>query len=186
MKQIFIIAIAVCIIACNNAEKTTPGETKAASETKPASISNMSGYTPTYSASFEPGDAKNAEAILALWKAWDEGNLEPTKQLFADSVSFYFSDGSEMKGKRDSTTASAQVYRNMFSAVKSTVHAIFPIKSADKNEDWVCIWGTEVRTDKKGKIDSMQLQETWRFNSAGKVDLLYQYNQLAKPQTAAK
>ncbi len=181
MRSIFITVIAMSLVACNTAEKTTPEETKAASDTKPASISNISGYTPTYSASFEVGDAKNAEAILALWKAWDEGNLDPTKQLFADSVTFFSSDGSEMKGPRDSTTASAQAYRNMFSAVKSTMHAIFPTKSTDKNEDWVCIWGTEVRTDKKGKTDSVHLQETWRFNSAGKVDLLYQYSQVAKP-----
>lgn len=186
MKQIFAIAIAICIIACNNAEKTTPEETKAVNETRPASISNMSGYTPSYSASFEPGDAKNAEAILSLWKAWDEGDLGPTKQLFADSVTFYFSDGSEMKGPKDSTTASAQAYRNTFSTVKSTMHAIFPTKSTDKNQEWVCIWGTEVRTDKKGKTDSVHLQETWRFNSAGKVDLLYQYSQVAKPQAASK
>jgi ketosteroid isomerase-like protein len=186
MRPIFIAVLAVSIIACNTAEKTTPEETKSDSTAKPSGISNMSGYTPTYSASFAIGDAKNAETILALWNAWDEGDLGPTKQLFADSVTFYFSDGSEMKGTRDSTTASAQAYRNNFSAVKSTMHAIFPLESTDKNEDWVCIWGTEVRTDKKGKTDSVHLQETWRFNSGGKVDLLYQYSQVAAPQKAGK
>ena len=66
------------------------------------------------------------------------------------------------------------------------MHAIFPVKSTDKNEDWVCIWGTEVNTDKKGKTDSVHLQETWRFNKDGKIDLLYQHSRVAKPQKAAK
>ena len=32
------------------------------------------------------GDVKNAEAVLAFWKDWDNGNLEPSKEHFADSV----------------------------------------------------------------------------------------------------
>lgn len=185
MKQIFIIAIAICIIACNNAEKTTSEETKSDS-TKATGISNTSGYTSTYSSSFEMGDAKNAESVLALWKDWDNGDLQPSKMRFADSVNFYTADGSLIGGPRDSTVANAQNYRNMFSSVKSTVHAVFPVKSTDKNEDWVCIWGTEVNTDKKGKTDSVHLQETWRFNKDGKIDLIYQYSRVAKPPTASK
>ena len=186
MKQILTIALAVCIIACNNAEKTPAGETKSDSTARATGISNTSGYTPTYSSSFEMGDAKNAETVLALWKDWDNGNLEPSKMLFADSVSFYTADGSVIAGPRDSAVANAQNYRNTFSSVKSTMHAIFPVKSTDKNEDWVCIWGTEVNTDKKGKTDSVHLQETWRFNKDGKIDLLYQHSRVAKPQKAAK
>lgn len=184
MKQIFIAVLAACIFACNTAEKTPPGETKAVPATK-AEI-NLAGYSPTYSVSFEMGDSKHAEAVLALWKDWDSGNLEPSKMLFADSVRFYTYDGSLITGPRDSAVAGAQNYRNMFSAIKSTVHAIFPIKSTDKNEDWVCIWGTEVNTDKKGKIDSVHLQETWRFNKDGKIDLLYQHSRVAKAMQASK
>jgi hypothetical protein len=180
MKQIFIIAFTICIIACNNAEKTTPEETKAVSETKAAGISNFSGYTPTYSSSFEIGDVKNAEAILALWKDYDNGNLDPSKGHFADSVTFHTADGSIIAGPRDSAVANVQHYRDMFSAVKSTVHAITPLKS-DKGEEWVGIWGTEVNTDKKGKTDSIHLQETWRFNKDGKIDVFYQYGRVAKP-----
>jgi len=54
----------------------------------PGAITNMSGYEATYSRSFEMGDAKNAEAVLAIWKDWDNGNLNPSKGLFADSVTF--------------------------------------------------------------------------------------------------
>jgi len=57
----------------------------------------------------------------------------------------------------------------MFTTIKSTVTAILPVKSTDKNEHWVSIWGSEISTDKKGKIDSVSLQESWRFNKDGKI-----------------
>ena len=184
MKKFFIAVITVSLFACNTAEKTPPVENKEAATTK-ADI-NTAGYSLTYSSSFDIGDPKHAEAVLALWKDWDNGNLEPSKMLFADSVSFFTSDGTVISGPRDSAVASVQNFRNMYSAIKSTVHAVFPVKSTDKNENWVCIWGTEVNTDKKGKTDSVHLQETWRFNKDGKIDLLYQHSRVAKPQKASK
>jgi Mg2+/Co2+ transporter CorC len=186
MKKIFIASIVVLFYACNSEEKTTPvTETKEVASA-PAAISNMSGYTPTYSASFEMGDPKNAEAVLAIYKDWDNGNLEPSKMIFADSVSLFLNDGSMIAGLRDSAIAIMQDFRNMFSAIKSTVHGVFPVKSTDKNENWVCIWATEVNTTKKGKTDSVHLQETWRFNKDGKVDLIYQYGAKALPPKATK
>jgi len=181
MKKVFIASVVVLIYACNSAEKS-PAET----ETNPvvpvqAVISNMSGYEAAYSKSFEMGEAKNAEVVLALWKDWDNGNLQTSKALFADSVSILTSDGSVIAGVRDSVMASMQGYRDNFSAIKSSVDAIFPIKSSDKNEQWVCIWGRETNTDKKGKTDSVFLQETWRFNNNGKIDLLLQQARVLKP-----
>lgn len=184
MQKIFIAAMAVIIYSCNSAEKETPKEEVKEVAAATAAITNFSGYTPTYSSSFEMGNSKNAESILALYKDWDNGNLDPTKGAFADSVSFFLNDGSMVMGKRDTAVAAMQNYRNMFSAIKNTVHAVFPVRTTDKNEDWVCIWATEVFTDKKGKVDSIQLQETWRFNKEGKIDLLYQY--AAKPPAPPK
>ncbi len=180
MKKMIIAVVSALAFSCNTASEKTipPDETK--NITTKADM-NMAGYTATYSTSFEMGDSKNAEAILALYKDWDNGNLDPSKSLFADSIHFYTNDGNIIHGHRDSAIASMQHYRDMFSSIKSTVHAIFPIKSVDKNENWVCIWATEVNTTKEGKTDSTRLQETWRFNKKGKIDLLYQYNANATP-----
>jgi hypothetical protein len=52
-----------------------------------------------------------------------------------------------------------------------------PLRSTDKNEDWVLVWFKEYRTDANGKKDSTEMQETWRLNKDGKADLLYQYAQ---------
>jgi hypothetical protein len=122
------------------------------------------------------GDPKLAETVLGLWRAWEGGDLGPTKVHFADSAIFYGADGSIVGGSNlDSTHNTMQQYRNMYSSVQTEVHAIMPVKSKDKDENWVLIWGKEIHTDKTGKTDSMYLQETWRFNKDGKVNLLYQF-----------
>lgn len=181
MRKIFFAAVAgvsAFVLSCNSESKTDEPATK--DTTAVSSVSYP--YTATYSSSFEMGDPKNSEALLKLWKAWDNGDLSTTKDMFADSLNFNFRDGSHMMGPKDSILAGAQAFRNQYSAVQSKVAAFMPLKSTDKNENWVCIWGTEISTDKKGKIDSVYLQETWRFNKDGKADLVYQYGAVAKPQ----
>jgi len=60
------------------------------------------------------------------------------------------------------------------------------VKSTDRNEHWVLIWGTETDTYKNGKVDSTELQETWRFNQDGKANLVLQYNKPASPPKKTK
>lgn len=171
MQKILIVVLSVVLFSCHAEDKKEPDSKGAAPEAS-ASLP----YTATYSSKFEMGNAKNAEAILAAWKSWDDGDLKTSRKLFADTMHFYLRDGSQMHGATDSTMAGAQAFRSSFAAVKSTVHLYVPLKSTDKNESWVCIWGTEVSTDKQGKVDSVGLQETWRFNKDGKIDLLYQFS----------
>jgi hypothetical protein len=170
------ICVIIALIACNSDKKT---ETAGTTET-PAEKMNYA-YTAEYSSSFEMGKPKYSEIVLKLWKDYDNGDLSVSKDLFADSVEMYFRDGSSMHSTRDSVYASAQQYRNTFSKVESRVAAFFPVRATDKDEDWVCIWGTEVSTDKQGKVDSVNLQEIWRFNKQGKVDLMSQHGQALKP-----
>ena len=112
---------------------------------------------------------------MKLWKDFDNGNLSLSLGSFADSVEIHTADGSIMKGHKDSVMKNVQGYRDMFSSTSSDVHALIPLRSTDKNEDWVTVWGTEHHTWKNGKIDSVHLQETWRFNKDGKVDFMMQY-----------
>jgi hypothetical protein len=86
-----------------------------------------------------------------------------------------------IRAGRDSAIAAIQSMRNSFSAAVESVNAIMAVKSTDKNEHWALIWGMEKDTHKNGKVDSVYLQETWRFNQAGKADLLYQFIQAAAP-----
>ena len=137
-------------------------------------------YPILYSSSFAIDEPKNAETILALWKAYDAGNLSSVKDLFADTVDVYLAGGMHMRASRDSTIAGIQGFRNSLAAAVDQVNAVMAVKSTDKNEHWVLVWGQEKDTHKNGKVDSVQLQETWRLDANGKANLLYQFAEKGK------
>jgi hypothetical protein len=174
MRKIFAIVFAVSLFACNDSTQKTESATTENADAKASTPANMYGFTPTYSASFEMDSPTNSETVLALWKEWKDGNLSNSRSHFADSLSLFLADGTSMSGPTDSIMKNMQNYRSSFKSMDVIVDAIFAVKSTDKDEDWVCVWGVEMPTDMKGKRDTISLQETWRFNKAGKVDLMFQ------------
>ena len=132
-------------------------------------------YAVNYSSQFEKSNDQNSQMVLGLWKDFDNNTLDNSLDKFADTVTMMM-PGFEMVGvTRDSALASSKEYRSMFSKVTSRVAAVTALKSTDKNEEWVLVWGTEVHTNKKNVTDSVHLQETWRINKDGKIDYLMQY-----------
>ena len=136
-------------------------------------------YKAMYSSKFKMGNAKYANMILDVWKDWDDNALD-RHDYFADTITAYFPDGSVVKGKA-AFLESGKKYRGSFTTVKSVVHAWVPLRSEDKNEDAVCIWGDEEDTTADGKTTKMSLHEVWFFNKDGKVATLRQWN--AKPSS---
>lgn len=180
MKKYFLLFAIAGLFACNSEESK---DTKVASATDDSTMKSAAvtlPYTATYSSQFEMGNAEHTKLVLDLWKDWDAGDPTRSKDKFADSVYMLFPDGSTDEGPRDSVVAHAQNYRNMFTAMRSVVHAVMPLRATDKNENWVCVWGTEYHTDKSGKSDSLDLQETWRIDQNGKVAYMMQYARPAR------
>jgi len=178
MKKLLILTVLGAFTACNNDVKDESMKSGTDSTTQ-SSVTYP--YDILYSSKFEIADPKYGQAILQLWKDWDNGDLSTHKENFADSVELHFSDGSMMNSVRDSVIAGAQEYRNMFASSTSEVHTVISLRSTDKDQTWALVWGKEIDMDKKGKVDSFYLQETWRFNKAGKADLLYQFKAAGAP-----
>jgi hypothetical protein len=181
MKRIFVLASLAMLAACNSNDTAKTDTMKSGIDSTTTMKDIKSPYDILYSSKFAIDEPKNAETLLALWKDWDSGNLSAHKDMFADSVEMHFSNGSMMHSSRDSVIASAQSYRNTFASSVDIVNAVMAVKSTDKNESWALIWGMEKNTDKKGKVDSSYLQETWRFNKAGQADLFYQFRAAGAP-----
>jgi hypothetical protein len=176
-KPLLLVAIAL-FAACNSSPSTetaNPEKTKMDSSDRIRPI--QSPYAVMYSSNFVMDDPKNAETVLALWKAFDNGNLSVSRDYFADTMEVNLWDGTSKRGPRDSVIAMIQAYRNTLTAAVDEVNAVMAVKSTDKNEHWALIWGKEKNTHKDGKVDSIYLQETWRFDKDGKADLLYQFAQ---------
>jgi len=175
-KMIFILSLSA-FAACNSGKDTKVESMSSGDSTKMSNENISYPYTADYSSKFEMGDPKNAQTMLELYKDWDGNNLEDMKTKLADSVTFYFGDGTMMSGSRDTIIAQTKAYRSMFTTINSQLHAFMPLKSTDKNENWFLAWFKEYRTDTKGNKDSTEFQETWRLNKDGKADLMYQYQQ---------
>jgi hypothetical protein len=135
-------------------------------------------YMAGYSSDFTIGNPADAKKILELWKDFDNNTFD-AHDYFADTAVMYFPDGTMAKGK-DSIMAGAKQFRSSMSSVTSTLDAWVPLKSVDRNENWVAVWGTETDTSPDGKVDKRDLHEIWRFNKDGKVDFMKQF--MAKPQ----
>ena len=196
MKKISIVGLIAILAACNNSsdkakvDSMNADSTAAATTTATMMPAINSPYPVVYSSKFEIGDPKHAETVLNLWKDWDNNNLANGKNSFADTVTFYFSDGSMMHASRDSAIAMAQKMRDGQASITSTIDAVVSLKSLmnnaspkpeDQNENWALVWGEERITDKKGRKDSSAIQETWRLNKDGKVDLVYQFRKKITP-----
>lgn len=177
MKKFLFFFSVVAFIACNSGDPKVKGahgnddSTSKANNTAEVTYP----YEISYSSKFEMGDAQQSKMILELWKDFDNGDVSKHKEYFADSVEMLFPDGSRMYTSRDSAIAATNAYRAMYSAVTSRVDAVLPTKSLTDSVNWVAVWGMETHT-MKGKTDSVDLHEVWRFNKNGKVDFMMQYD----------
>ena len=179
MKKIFYLFSLSAFAACNSGSDTKTESTSSKDSSATDAVSYA--YSADYSSKFEIGDPKNVHTVFALYKDWEDNKLDNSKDKFADSVTMVSSSGEIMTGKWDSINAAMKPYRNSLGTVTTQVHAVVPLRSTDKNEDWVLVWFKEYRTDAKGKKDSTEFQETWKLNKDGKADLLYQYQQNNPP-----
>lgn len=135
-------------------------------------------YTANYSSKFAMGNPAHAKMILDLWKDWDD-NAFDRHDYMADTLVMFFPDGTMAKGKKEALEG-AKKYRGGMTSAKSSLDAWMPLRSTDKNENWVAVWGSETDTWADGKTETRDIHEIWRINKDGKVDFMKQFT--AKPQ----
>lgn len=181
MKQSPFLLVLLSLVACNANEQAKVKSATETEATTEAKAEPAYAYTPSYSGKFEIGDPNHTKTVLDLFKTWDNNDPEQAKKLFADTVTILSANGTVMSGPTDSILKASAPYRNSLGTVTSKVHAWVPLKSTDKNENWVSVWYTEYRTKADGKTDSTELQETWRLNKDGRADLLMQYERKNPP-----
>jgi hypothetical protein len=131
-------------------------------------------YKATYSSQFAPGAPAHSKLILDMWKAWDDNAFDRVMAHVADTVMQELPDGTVIKGKENFFNTGKQ-YRDRYATVKSTVEAWMPVKSLDRNEDFVLVWGSEEDTDKDGKVTTTRFHEVWGLNKDGKIIFMRQY-----------
>src|SRR5579859_4151762 len=137
------LALLAIFAACHSTPSTPATDSTMVSTDSAAMTKTIqSPYEIGYSSKFVMDDPKNAESLLKLWKTYDDGDLSAGKDMIADSMTAYLSNGVMMHASRDSMTAMVQRMRNSVKSSVSRVDAVMAVKSTDKNEHWALIWGT--------------------------------------------
>ncbi|MDB5011651.1 MAG: nuclear transport factor 2 family protein [Mucilaginibacter sp.] len=133
-----------------------------------------SGYTANYSSKFTIASPTYADKILMLWKDYENNTLDKHTDLISDTVTMMLASGAMIKGKAENLK-NVKEFRSSIQNYKVTVDAWLSVKSTDKNQNVVCVWGTEEYTDKNGKQVKTRTHEVWMFNKDAKVSLMLQY-----------
>ena len=160
--------------------KIKDGDSKVKIKPGDATMNSGLPYTANYSSNFIMGSPANSKMILDLWKDWDD-NAFNRHDYMADTLVMYFPDGTMTKGKQANLDA-AMKYRGSMTSAVSTLDAWMPLKSVDKNENWVALWGSETDTFADGRVEKRDIHEIWRINKDGKVDFMKQFTSKPAPE----
>lgn len=183
MKKILLLLTAAAIFAaCSNAkqDETMQTETPAATDAEKQKAEIKMPYVSSYSNSFEVGDAAYAAMIeQGSWKDWEMNTLDNMKNWMADTIIAFQSDNTRVMGA-DSMMARWKKGRAEYTKVLDTIHAALAVYNPEKKENWVMVWAKEINTNLKGKIDTVELMETWRINKDGKADMLLQFDRATR------
>ena len=131
-------------------------------------------FSPNYSSKIQIGNPEHVRIVLNFWKDWDNNTMENSNEKFDDSIMVLLSSGRFIQGKSNliSTRSAA---REEILTVKSTVDVWVPLYITDKNEWLVALWGSQNITRKDGSKVTQLINEIWRINKAGKVNMIRQY-----------
>jgi len=165
MKQTIVAAIAALFLfSC--AEQTT---TKTDSDSIPVNMEFA--YTIEHPAdNWVPGDLKHVQTVLAGLKAYETGDMATCAKSFGDSVALKF-DGMETRLSNDSLKGFFAAGRNQYANVSVKMGDWESVISKDKSEEYVSLWYKVINTDKKGKIDSMDIMDDLKIKDGKVIEL---------------
>jgi hypothetical protein len=175
-KAITVATLLLFTVSCSDAKKEDAMEPAADTTSVAPAPAKPHQYAVNaiFSSAFEIGDYSQADKVLELWKQYDENTLDKGLDYFADSVQLWMHDGWKYRGTRDSLMKLMKKKRGEYSSVNSVLVGIIPLRATDLDENWVSIIGTEYTT-MKNKKDSADIQEYWRFNKDGKIDMMHSF-----------
>ncbi|WP_143960836.1 nuclear transport factor 2 family protein [Litoribacter populi] len=137
-------------------------------------------YEAEYSSKFKLGDDRHSFKVLEVWKDYEENMLERNVEYFADDVTMEFPDGTRVSGLEKLMQVTKQ-HRETLDNYQSKIISYVSLKSVDKDEDWVAIWGEDSFINSDGEKVISPIHEVWRINKDGKIAFMKQYHAMAIP-----
>ncbi|MEO7766263.1 MAG: hypothetical protein ABIS01_02515 [Ferruginibacter sp.] len=174
MKQILFKAfLVISIFGCN--DKSSTSETKAPDSSVVTTSATDENLDYPYSLEkpyqdWQPGDKKHAVNVMKSLKAYEDGDINSCVAGFGDSVELRF-DGYISKISNDSLKKFFTQQRNKLATVKVKMGDWESVISKDKKTEYVTLWYKQIETDKKGKIDSLNVVDDAKIVNGKIVEL---------------
>ena len=115
-----------------------------------------------YSGSFEVNNNDHLAIVEGFLDALVSRNFEAASGYLADSVYFVFPDGNLMNTVKDSVIAMASQYFGK-NDISIAYTAGVPVRSTDKNQDWVLLWTDETIVNPEGKKTEVSYHDVYRI-----------------------
>lgn len=170
MKKLWIYGCLLLLAAaCKNQSAPAAG-TESSDASKPVDIP----YTLEKPwMNWKTGDPNNAAIVMKMLKAWETGKLDECRSYFADSTVMIF-DYYRAKLSQDSLKTFLERTQDNYATLKVRVDDYESVISDDKKEEWVSVWYKQSWTDKKGKADSISINDEARLKD-GKIATFVEY-----------
>jgi hypothetical protein len=169
-KIIYFLSLNLFLAGCTTKNKS---ETAAAGANTPDTLSYP--FKAAYSSDLSvPSNAGYAQRVLKVWKMFETGDIEGMKPYFADTVTYEDASGMRFHGPAENLLAFAKKDIEGLDSMHFDISMWQSSHSNDRNDDWVNIWSTERRYPKKGKPDTVLMQENWKVKD-GRVVYFNQY-----------
>lgn len=165
MKTLYLACMAAVLgLGCQQAETGTETAAPATSVPAPAEFA----YTIEQPAdNWSPGDLRHVVTALNSLKGFENGDIAASMAGFADSVLLEV-DEFEAKIPKDTLAAMFAASRGRLASMKIVMNDWESVISKDKKTEIVSLWFKEIRTDKAGKTDSVEMMADLRMEN-GKI-----------------
>jgi hypothetical protein len=131
-------------------------------------------YKPLYSTQFAPGNPAYSHLVMSLWKSFEDKDFN-RDDAFADSLAVQTPNGMMIHGK-DSVLQMYRKARESYTTFTLQPEAWMSMRSIDRNENWVLVWGVANISGADGAKKEIFTHQLWRINKDGKVDFIREYD----------
>ena len=127
-------------------------------------------YTPSYSNKWSIGDTMNSIIVMKFLNRWEQNNMDTS--FFSTWV--YYKYNWE---KKDSIFGKLKTERDKFAKWKIIVSSIVSLKSTDRNENWVAVYGSVNKKDFKGNALVTNFTQWYKIDQNLKISFFKEFDE---------
>lgn len=180
MKRLIVSTLLLLLVSAGHtgfAQAAKPEKNKNKTKDAATQPANLP-YATTYSSQWTMGNPALAKRVLDEYRHFETATPGDPNFL-ADTVAMV-AGGQVMQGK-DQVAGAVEQARSMLSSVQFIPSAVLALRSTDRDENWVAVWGTQKSKMPDNSEVSIDFNHVWRFNKDGKVDYIQMLESKSPP-----